>query len=82
VGIRASGNVVFDSRKDQARVKATLGAALTAYAGKPVGALERTASELPQVLANNPFSDAAPSRTVVIFLDESAMGDALERITG
>jgi uncharacterized protein (DUF1697 family) len=64
-----SGNVVLDSREEEARVKATLAAALTASAGKPVGVLERTASELAQVLANNPFSDAAPNRTVVIFLD-------------
>ena len=78
----ASGNVVFESREDEARVKATLEAALAAYAGKPVGVLVRTASELAQVLANNPFPDAAPNRTVVIFLDEPPMGDALERITG
>jgi uncharacterized protein (DUF1697 family) len=78
----ASGNVDFDSREDEARVKATLEAALTAYVGKPGGVLVRTASELAQVLANNPFSDAAPNRTVVVFLDEPPMGDALERITG
>jgi uncharacterized protein (DUF1697 family) len=74
--------LVFDSREDEARVKATLEAALAAYAGKPVGVLVRTASELAQVLAHNPFPDAAPNRTVVIFLDEPPMGDALERITG
>jgi uncharacterized protein (DUF1697 family) len=44
--------------------------------------LVRTASELAQILAKNPFPDAAPNRTVVIFLDEPPMGDALERITG
>jgi uncharacterized protein (DUF1697 family) len=78
----ASGNVVFESREDEARVKATLETALAGYAGKPVGVLVRTASELAQVLANNPFPDAAPKRTAVIFLDEPPMGDALERITG
>jgi uncharacterized protein (DUF1697 family) len=41
-----------------------------------------TASELAQVLANNPFPDAAPNTTVVIFLEKSPMGDAMERITG
>jgi uncharacterized protein (DUF1697 family) len=78
----ASGNVVFESRADEARVKATLEAALAAYAGKPVGVLVRTASELAQVLANNPFPDSAPNRTLVIFLDKPPMRDALERITG
>ena len=78
----ASGNVVFDSPETEARVKATMEAALAAYAGKPVGVLVRTASELAEVLANNPFPDALPNRTVVIFLDEPPMSDSLERITG
>ena len=78
----ASGNVVFDSSEDEAGVKASLEAALAGYAGKPVGVLVRTAPELAQVLANNPFPDSAPNRTVVIFLDEPPRGDTLERITG
>jgi len=78
----ASGNVVFESPEPEARVKATLEAALAAYAGKPVGVLVRTASELAEALANNPFPDARPDRTVAIFLDEPPIGDALERITG
>jgi uncharacterized protein (DUF1697 family) len=78
----ASGNVVFDSQATEAQVKATLEAALAAYAGKPVGVLVRTAFELVEVLASNPFPDALPNRTVAIFLDEPPIGDALERITG
>jgi uncharacterized protein (DUF1697 family) len=78
----ASGNVVFDSVETEARVKATLEAALTIYAGKPVDVLVRTASELAEVLASNPFPDALPNRTVAIFLDGPPMGDALERING
>lgn len=78
----ASGNVVFDSSEDEAWVKATLEAALALYAGKPVGVLVRTASELARALANNPFPDAAPNRTVVFFLDEPPRSDTLERITG
>jgi uncharacterized protein (DUF1697 family) len=52
-------------------------AELSAYAGKPVGVLVRTASELARVLANNPFPDAAANRSVVIFRDGplSAPGD-------
>jgi uncharacterized protein (DUF1697 family) len=78
----ASGNVVFESRDNEKRVKATLEGALAGYAGKPVGVLVRTALELADVLANNPFPDAAPNRTVVIFLDKPPMANALERITG
>jgi uncharacterized protein (DUF1697 family) len=78
----ASGNVVFGSVLTEAGVKATLEAALAAYAGKPVGVLVRTAAEMAEVLTSNPFPDAPPNRTVAIFLDEPPIGDTLERITG
>jgi uncharacterized protein (DUF1697 family) len=78
----ASGNVVFESGRSEAQVKATLETSLKAYAGKPVGVLVRTATEMAEVLAGNPFPDAAPNRTVAIFLDEPPPGDAVEHITG
>ena len=78
----ASGNVVFESGMTESRVKTALETALAVYAGKPVGVLVRTAAEMAAVLASNPFPDATPSRTVVIFLDESPPDDSLERITG
>ena len=78
----ASGNVVFESRMTEAQVKTALETALAAYAGKPVGVLVRTAAEISEVVASNPFPDAPPNRTVAIFLDESPPSDALERITG
>ena len=78
----ASGNVVFESRMTEAQVKTALETALVAYAGKPVGVLTRTAAEMAEVLASNPFPDAPPDRTVAIFLDGSPPGDSLERITG
>jgi uncharacterized protein (DUF1697 family) len=78
----ASGNVVFDSPAAEGRVKATMEAALAAYAGMPVGVLVRTASEMAQVLASNPFPESLPNRTVAIFLDDPPPGDTLERITG
>jgi uncharacterized protein (DUF1697 family) len=78
----ASGNVVFESRMTEAQVKTALETALAAYAGKPVGVLIRTAAEMSEVLASNPFPDAPPNRTVAIFLGESPPSDALERIIG
>jgi uncharacterized protein (DUF1697 family) len=78
----ASGNVVFVSGMTEAKVKATLEAALARYAGKPVGVIVRTVAEMAEVLASNPFPDAQPNRTVAIFLDDPPMVDALERITG
>tara|TARA_R110000868_G_scaffold94791_6_gene261220 strand:- start:2096 stop:2605 length:510 start_codon:yes stop_codon:yes gene_type:complete len=65
----ASGNVVFTSDHDAARVKAGLEGKLLAWAGKPVGVMLRTAEEMRAVLAGNPFPQAAPNRTVAIFLD-------------
>lgn len=78
----ASGNVVCRSDRGEAQVKAAVEAALEAYAGKPVGVLVRSASEMAAVLAANPFPDAAPNRTVAIFLDAPPPADALDKATG
>lgn len=78
----ASGNVVFQSDMSASRVKATLEERLKNYAGKPVGVLVRTTAEMVAVLANNPFPDAAPNRTVAIFLDEPLTADVMEGIVG
>lgn len=73
----ASGNVVFASTSTAKQVQASLEAALAAYAGKPVGVLVRTPAEMAQVLAANPFPDAAPNRVTAIFLDMPPPADAL-----
>jgi uncharacterized protein (DUF1697 family) len=78
----ASGNVVFESKAAPSSVKAKLKAALLAYAGRPVGAVVRTASELQAVLNANPFPGAAPNRTLVIFLDDAPPPDALALAVG
>ena len=76
----ASGNVVFESGRDAADVKVSLEARLAAYAGKPVGVCVRTAADLAAVLAANPFPDAAPNRTLTIFLDAPPPADALGHV--
>jgi uncharacterized protein (DUF1697 family) len=76
----ASGNVVFESAMTARQAKAALEAQLERYAGKPVGVLIRTAAEMEQVLAANPFPQAAPNRAVAIFLDDPPPADALEAI--
>lgn len=78
----ASGNVVFQSNKSEAQVKARLAAELNALMGKPAGVLVRTAGQLAAVLSANPFPKAAPNRTVAIFLDAPPPPDALKTITG
>jgi uncharacterized protein (DUF1697 family) len=77
----ASGNVVFQSSKTEAQVKAALEAELTAYAGKPVGAMVRTAAEMAAVLAANPFSRMPGNRTVAFFLDAKPSADVLQAVT-
>ena len=78
----ASGNVVLRSASGPSDVQFTLQAALAAYAGKPVGVLVRTHAEMAAVLAENPFPDAAPNRTVAIFLGDAPPPDALDSISG
>jgi uncharacterized protein (DUF1697 family) len=78
----ASGNVVFNSVKPAAQVKAALEKSLLAYAGKPVQVFVRSAAEIADVLSNNPFPDAAPNRTVAIFLDQAPPPDTLDRLSG
>jgi uncharacterized protein (DUF1697 family) len=78
----ASGNVVFTSRKSESAIKAALEKRLQAYAGKPVGVLVRTAAEMAQILADNPFPKAAPNRTMAVFLDRALPSDALAGIRG
>ena len=78
----ASGNVIFESGKSEAQVKAALEARLKAYAGKPVGVAVRTARQLKTILAANPFPKAPPSRTVAIFLDARPPRKALGEVTG
>ena len=74
----ASGNVVFESEASEREVKAALERRLSAYAGKPVGLVVRTAAEMKAVVRNNPFPKAAPNRTVAIFLDSPPPADALD----
>jgi len=78
----ANGNVVFTSRKSEAAVKAALEKRLAAHAGKPVSVLLRTAAEMAQVLADNPFPKAAPNRTMAVFLDRAPPADTLAGVRG
>ena len=78
----ASGNVVFTSRKSEAAIKAALEKRLAAYAGKPVGVLVRSAAEMAQVLANNPFPKAPPNRTMAVFLDDAPPAHTMANVRG
>jgi uncharacterized protein (DUF1697 family) len=78
----ASGNVVAERDGSEAEAKAALDAELRAYAGKPVGLIVRTAAEMSEVVANNPFHDRSTSRTVAIFLDHAPAPAAMSQVSG
>jgi uncharacterized protein (DUF1697 family) len=78
----ASGNVVFESHRTEAQVKAALEKALHDYAGKPVGVCVRTAAEMAGVRDDDPFPEAPRNRTVAIFLDHPPPADALDQAVG
>jgi uncharacterized protein (DUF1697 family) len=65
----ASGNVVFDSERSPAQVRAQLEAPLRSYAGRDVGVFVRTAVQMQAVWAGNPFADREARFTYVFFLD-------------
>lgn len=78
----ASGNVLFTSKLAEAAVQKTLGKHLQSHTGKPVGVLVRTAAEMAQILADNPFPKAPGNRVVAIFLDTPAPATALDDASG
>jgi uncharacterized protein (DUF1697 family) len=78
----ASGNVVFESRKSEAAIRTALEKRLEAYADKPVGVLVRTAAEMAQIAADNPFPKLASNRTMAVFLDRAPPADALAGVRG
>ena len=74
----ASGNVVFTSDLGEDQVRTAIEKPLEAYAGKPVGVLVRTAAEMADTLARNPFADKPGNRTVALFVDGEIPPDALD----
>ncbi|MDR0216893.1 MAG: DUF1697 domain-containing protein [Comamonas sp.] len=78
----ASGNVVFKASGTAPQVKAALMQRLASHAGKPVEVFVRTAQEMADVLAANPFPDSPGHQSVAIFLDATPPADTLEHIKG
>jgi uncharacterized protein (DUF1697 family) len=63
-----SGNVVFASALSEEKVKAKLEKALLAEMGKASAVLVRTADEMAEAAAKNPFPEALPNQLLVLFL--------------
>ncbi len=78
----ASGNVVFTSTLTKSAVKRALEQALCAYAGKPMGVVVRTASQLRAILRDCPFADKEPKYTLAMLFDGKPPADSIARCTG
>ncbi len=78
----ASGNVVFRSDGTEEDIRSALEERLQAYAGKKVGVMVRTASEIAGVVARNPFPDAPGNRVAVLFVDGTLPSDPFDGVTG
>jgi len=66
----ASGNLLFESEVDEAEVTTRLSAKVDALFGKPVPLFVRSASEMAEAAAGNPFTDDKPSRVMAHFIAE------------
>jgi uncharacterized protein (DUF1697 family) len=80
-----SGNLLFTSDLGEAAVKSRVEEKLAAHFGKAVPAHVRSATEMAEVAASNPFADAPGNRVMALFIDEKptqAMIDAATGING
>jgi uncharacterized protein (DUF1697 family) len=73
-----SGNVVFQSKHPETKVKTLLEEALEKRMGKRHGVLIRTLAEMQNIAARNPFPNAANNQVLVIFLEESPPSTSID----
>ncbi len=78
----ASGNVVFDCSGTAATVKSQLEQRLLRLAGKPVGVVLRSATEMRGVRDANPFPDREPAHVYACFLDTKPRTAVLDEVRG
>jgi uncharacterized protein (DUF1697 family) len=74
----ASGNVLLESKAAEPHVKRTLERQLSAFVGKPVIVLVRSAAEMQAIHKANPFPKSNQSGAVAIFLDGPPPRDLLK----
>lgn len=76
----ASGNLLFTSDQSEERVRAMLEQRLEQHMAKDVRVLLRTAREMAEVAAANPFNDVEANKVQVFFLNEPAPADLLDTV--
>ena len=72
-----SGNVIFESKLQEASVRKRLEKTLAAKMGKPIAVMVRAPKEMRAVLEANPFPTEHPSKVLVAFLDRAMPPDPL-----
>ena len=77
----ASGNLIFTSDKSEAEVATILEAKLEAFFGKRVPVFVRTAAEMAEISAGNPFGDDKSNRVMAHFIADEPTKRMLEVAT-
>ena len=78
----ASGNVVFESDDEPGRVKEILETRLADYAGNRIDVLVRSAREMRDLVAANPFPNEPGNKVAVLFLDRRPPTDLDSIVSG
>ena len=80
-----SGNLLFTSDLGEAEIKARMEQRVADFLGKPAPVYVRSAKEMAEAVARDPFTDDKPSRRFAHFIDEEpvkAMLDEARDVAG
>ena len=78
----ASGNLLFESDKSEKAVQRMIGEKLETLFGKRIPLFVRSAAEMADVAAGNPFGDDKPSRVMAHFIADPPTAAMVEAATG
>ena len=73
-----SGNLLFASELGEAEVRERMERQVADHFGKPVQVYVRSAAEMAEAFADNPFTDDKPSRVMAHFIDEEPVQSMLD----
>jgi uncharacterized protein (DUF1697 family) len=76
----ASGNLLFQSKKPEEKLRRMLEKELQVHMSKDVRVMLRTADEMAEVVRANPFTDQAGNRVQAYFMNEPPPRDLLETV--
>ena len=78
----ASGNLLFESDKSEKAIQRRIEERLETLFGKHISVFVRSAAEMTQVAAGNPFDDDKPSRVMAHFIADPPTAAMVEAATG